>query len=66
MAMAPSAHDFHGSIGVDGIRVTIRPIEPADRERETDFVRKLSQTPRFDGYASQLGKQLAPDEEDPK
>lgn len=59
MAMAPCIPDFSDSLDIDGIRVTIRPIEPADRERESAFVSKLSRTSRYYRFHSSM-KELTP------
>jgi acetyltransferase len=59
MAIAPCTPDFHDSIDVDGIRVTIRPIDTADRERESAFVRNLSQTSRYYRFHSSM-RELTP------
>ena len=59
MAKAQSTPDFNDAMDVDGTRVTIRPIEPADRERESAFVRKLSQASRYYRFHSTL-KELTP------
>lgn len=51
--------DFSDAMDVDGTRVSIRPIEPADREREAAFVRKLSQASRYYRFHSSI-KELTP------
>lgn len=59
MALAPSIPDFQDSIVVDDVVVTIRPIEPADRGRESAFMGKLSQTSRYYRFHSSL-RELTP------
>ncbi|MCC5887080.1 MAG: GNAT family N-acetyltransferase [Gammaproteobacteria bacterium] len=59
MAQVPCIPDFSDAMDVDGTHVTIRPIEPADRERESAFVRKLSQASRYYRFHSSM-KELTP------
>lgn len=59
MAIASFTPDFSDRIDIDGVPVTIRPITPADRGRETAFVSKLSQTSRYYRFHSSM-KELTP------
>ena len=59
MALVPRIPEFQDSIDVDGVRVTIRPIEPADRGREIAFMSKLSQTSRYYRFHSSM-RELTP------
>lgn len=59
MAVGNSIPAFRDVIDVAGQRVTIRPIEPADRQREADFVRQLSAESRYYRFHSSL-RELTP------
>lgn len=59
MSKAVCTPDFSDRIDIDGVNVTIRPIEPGDRERESSFVRKLSDTSRYYRFHSSM-KELTP------
>jgi len=59
MAPAVCTPEFSDTIDVGGVRVTIRPIGPADRDWEIAFVRKLSETSRYYRFHSTL-KELTP------
>ncbi len=59
MGATDSAPEFEDSFLVDGERVLIRPIGPEDRDREAEFVRRLSPASRYFRFHSAL-RELTP------
>lgn len=60
MALPQPAPDFTDVFLADGVPVRIRPIKPEDRDREAEFVRRLSPASRYFRFHSAL-RELTPD-----
>jgi acetyltransferase len=60
MATSHPVFDYRDVFDVEGVPVRIRPIRPEDREREAEFVRRLSPASRYFRFHSAL-RELTPE-----